>query len=419
MGKEIKIPYGNGQEIYIDAEALYIPSEWINQEQKAIIMPNRPSNESNPVYEAYKKMFQYLYAMDYKIITDSRFVNENTFFFSPCLDKHVNKTREEYHDKKSKKINLCLIATRITPPFTVEFPADTFPKILPAFPFVLKNQYEQGGVEKFFIKNENQLQILKKFYKEINLYDREKRIEKLKKEYYYYPDLEFDENGKSNHVISVNLINYQKEFHENMALQEYIKTPTKYNTSLRVLTSSSGDILAASLKYADDTSKTEEDYYGFFDRYLSNQASPYFLGSGSIISNTVAGGSSILLGRNDYYELEQEILIAHGINPNHATVPTKVRKASLAIAMQCAHEIGAICGLDFIYNEEQKSWKYLEEHEGPMLYSYAEKYHLPYSYEAEDFYTTHQLLDMEIRLHALVLTMQKKQSLVSNLGKKK
>ena len=87
--------------------------------------------------------------------------------------------------------------------------------------------------------------------------------------------------------------------------------------------------------------------------------------------------------------------------------------------MQCAHEIGAICGLDFIYNEEQKSWKYLEEHEGPMLYSYAEKYHLPYSYKAEDFYTTHQLLDMEIRLHALVLTMQKKQSLVSNLGKKK
>ena len=83
-------------------------------------------------------------------------------------------------------------------------------------------------------------------------------------------------------------------------------------------------------------------------------------------------------------------------------------KSCINVATKCKREVGAICGMDFIYDEEERIWKYLEEHEYPMLYSYAEKYNLSYDSNKKDFYTTNQLLDMRVRLHALALTMQKK-----------
>lgn len=411
--KSIQLPSGYGQEIYIDPDQLYIKPEWINQELHCIIFPDNPISQSNPVYEAYKKLFEYLFENGYKVVTDSSTVGNDAFFLTPCLDTHINNTKEDYSFKKKNKINYYLNSEGITDPFSISFPTDSFPETLPSLPFVLKNEESQGGIEKFIIKTPEQIDILKRFYNEINFYDRQKRIEKVKRQWSCFPDLEFDENGHSNKGININFINYKKEFHQNMRIQKFIKTPTKYNTSLRVITSSSSDILASSLKYSEPPTNTKEKYYGRFDKYLSDPSSPYFLRSESIISNTIAGGNSILLGKNNYSELEQEILRAHGINPNDAILPSDVMNACIKIASNCSREIGAICGLDFIYDDEEKTWKYLEEHEYPMLYSYAEKYNLPYDHNAEDFYTTNQLLDLRVRLHALVLTMKKKQLLIS------
>jgi len=411
--KSIQLPSGYGQEIYIDPDQLYIKPEWINQELHCIIFPDNSISQSNPVYEAYKKLFEYLFENGYKVVTDSSTVGNDAFFLTPCLDTHINNTKEDYSFKKKNKINYYLNSEGITEPFSISFPTDSFPETLPSLPFVLKNEESQGGIEKFIIKTPEQIDILKRFYNEINFYDRQKRIEKVKRQWSCFPDLEFDENGHSNKGININFINYKKEFHQNMRIQKFIKTPTKYNTSLRIITSSSSDILASSLKYSEPSTNTKENYYGRFDKYLSDPSSPYFLRSESIISNTIAGGNSILLGKNNYSELEQEILRAHGINPNDAILPSDVMNACIKIASNCSREIGAICGLDFIYDDEEKTWKYLEEHEYPMLYSYAEKYNLPYDHNAEDFYTTNQLLDLRVRLHALVLTMKKKQLLIS------
>lgn len=359
-------------------------------------------------------MFKYFYDMGYKVVTDSKTVDNNAFFFTPCLDKHINDTKEDYNAKKKNKIYLYLLNEGITEPLTVSFPINSFPDSLPALPLVLKNEESQGGMEKFLINKPEQLEILKRFYYEINPYARKKTIEKVKQKFSYYKDLEFDENGRSNKGICIDFVDYKKEFHENMIIQKYIKTPTQYNTSLRVLTSSSGDILCSSLKYSDTAIIKDKKYHGLFDRYLSDPLSPYFLGGESIISNTVAGGKSILLGKDNYSKHEQEILIAHGIVPNNANVPKNVMTACANIAVNCSREIGAICGIDFIFDEEERSWKYLEEHEYPMLYSYAEKYNLPYDCNVVDFYTTNQLLDMNVRLHALALTMQKKLSISEN-----
>lgn len=415
--EHIQLPQGNGQEVYIDPEELYIKPEWINRELYTIIMPDIPINQSNPVYEAYKDMFKNLYENGYKIVTDSSVVSNDAFFLTPCLDTHVNKSKEDYSNKKKSKIYYYLINEGITEPLSVSFPPDSFPEVLPSLPLVLKNEESQGGQEKFMIRTPEQLAVLKKFYNEINLYARKRQIEEVKQAWSCYPDLEFDENGKSNRGICIGFIDYKKEFHKNMRLQKFIKTPTKYHTSLRVLTSSSGDILAASLKYAKSFTSNEENHYGIFDKYLSDPISPYFLGSECIVSNTIAGGNSILIGKDSYSELEQEILLAHDIDPTDALVPEDVMKGCINIAINCKREVGAICGIDFIYDAEEKEWKYLEEHEYPMLYSYAEKYNIPYDSNATDFYTTNQLLDMRVRLNALALTMQRKQLLISENGK--
>ncbi len=323
------------------------------------------------------------------------------------MDKHINNTKEEYVTKKNSKIFFCLSSEGITEPYSITFPIDSFPNNLPPLPLVLKNEESQGGMEKFIIRTPKQLATLKRFYNEIDAYARQKAIDEVKREYSFISDLEFDENGHSNSPISIYFIDYKKEFHQSMRIQKFVKTPTKYNTSLRVLTSSSGDILASSIKYSESSSNKEEKFYGLFDKYLSDPSSPYFLESESITSNTIAGGNNILLGKTDYSKLEQEILWAHNIDPTNAIVPLDVMKACTKIAINCRREIGAICGLDFIYDVEEKKWKYLEEHEYPMLYSYAINYGLPY--DTKDIYTTNQLFNLTARLHALYLTMQKKQ----------
>ena len=242
----IQLPQGNNQEIYINPEELDIKPEWINQEIHAIIMPDLPINQSNPVYEAYKSLFKELYEKGYNIVTDSRTTSNDAFFFTPCLDKHINATKENYDINKKKKIEFCLMNEGITEPFSVSFPVDSVPDILPSLPLVLKNEEAQGGEEKF---------IIKRFYNEIDHYARQKAIDEVKREYSFLGDLKFDEKGHSNKIISINFINYKDEFHKNMRFQKFVKTPTKYNTSLRVLTSSSGDILAASLKFSETSSR--------------------------------------------------------------------------------------------------------------------------------------------------------------------
>lgn len=412
-----QLPLGNGQEIYVDPDEFYIKPEWINQELHCINFPEIPINTSNPVYEYLKEMFKKLSKNDYKVMTDSSTTKDDAFFFTPCLDKHINNTKEDYRSKKKSKINFCLKSEGISEPLSISFPIDSFPNILPPLPCVLKNEESQGGSEKFILRTAEQIRLLKKFYNEINYYDKQKVREELKNHLSFCNNLELDENGYPNIEIEIDFVDYKKEFHRSMRIQKFIKTPTKYNTSLRVLIASTGDVLASSLKYSEPTTNTKEKYYGLFDKYLSDPSSPYFLGNENIVSNTIAGGNSILLEKINYSNLEKEILSAHDIDPNNAIIPEPIMNACINIACNCNREIGAICGLDFIYDDETKTWKYLEEHEYPMLNSYAEKYNLPYDINAKDFYLTHQLLDLKARLHALTLSMHKKQSIIQEKEK--
>ena len=374
----MELKRGNGQRIYIDKE------EWLNESQLNI------------------ETIQYLSFLGYLINTDSTMIEDDEFFFTPCLDVQINRTSKEYQDKKEKKVIDCLEKYDIQKPQTFLFPESSFPVTIPELPFVFKNEKENGGIEKYLIETKEQLNLLEKFYNEINAYDRKRRMEELKQISFFIKALKFNKKIKEEKFLD-----YKKLFHEKIVLQDYIQTPTKYNTSLRVVTSSSGDILCASLKYADDNIKTSPKT-GQFDIYLDNPSSPYYLKSNNIISNTVSGGNSILLGKKDYTNVERKILSSHGINPDNPVLPENLFEASITLAVNLKREIGSICGIDFIYDEKENKWKYLEEHEYPMLYSYAEKYGLNYNFNSHNFYEQHNLVDVQARLHSLSLFMKKK-----------
>ena len=205
---------------------------------------------------------------------------------------------------------------------------------------------------------------------------------------------------------------YKDRLHRDFILQSYVETPTKYNTSLRVLTASSGDILCSSLKYSEPGKGFLNKKDTCFDLLLANPKSPYFIGSENVFSNTVAGGNSILLGNyKSYSEEEKNIMFAHYIDPWNAVVPKDVIDTSLKIAMACRRELGSICGMDFIFDNKTKTWKYLELHKFPMLSSYAELYNYSYPSPKTDynkFLSAHRFIDLKARLAALSLMMMRK-----------
>ncbi len=400
----LEVPYGNNQEVYISKEWLYAYDE--------NFFPI-PDEYETAARKERRAVVEYLTSIGYQVITDASKTSEDTFFFTPSCDKHLNANIEEYKEKKQEKIIASLECTEVHEPKTIRFNPDSLPEEMLPLPFVLKNIEAQGGTDKILIETPKQLAIFKKFYNEINEYSFKETIEIARKNYNLGPEVVFYEDGSSNAAFGIGRINYKERFYEDFVMQEYIKTPGIYNTSLRVLTSSSNDILCASLKYCRSMPKSNK-HYGLVDRYLCENNNPYYLNSRNIISNTVAGGNSIILNSRNYSKKEKAILKSHEIDPDKPVVPESVVEASLSIATNAAREIGAISGMDFIYDSTSKSWKYLEQQEFPMMYTYCQVYNLPYvetladPNDYDEFIPVQRRADIDSRLRALSLAMQKK-----------
>lgn len=406
----LKLPKGNGQKVYIDLD-------WIEAQKDGLLF----LIDDTPETSKKREVVNYLIDLGYDIVINSKDVSEDTFFFTPCLDMHINKEIEKYEENKDKKIQESLEKEKVFIPQTLNFLKDKFPNLIPTLPFVIKDTKGNGGVDKILIATEEQLDIFRRFYEEINEYSFKETIKNVRREYKLGDDVVFDKYGNSNMGFGIGRIDYKELLYNDFIMQVFIKTPTKYNTSLRVVVSSSLDIFGASLKYAKPKEMEKERYNGLIDRYLLDSSSPYYLGSKRIISNTAAGGNSILLGKNNYSSIEQEILKAHEIAPHNASVPTEVKKAVLSIMRNCHREIGAISGMDFIYDENTKKWNYLEQHEFPLMNTYCEEWNLPYTTDKDnlgEYIKTQCNADIDARLRALMLFMNKKHNIKIDNKKK-
>lgn len=241
----------------------------------------------------------------------------------------------------------------------------------PFLPAVLKNENMNGGIDKFFIETLEQVEVIKKFYD------------------FYSGDDAYD------------------EAFSNSIFQQYIETPTKHKTYMRVLMAASGDVMGASLKYStiDERKRTPK---GIFERHFWDEKSEYFLNCKGMF-NYYSGGENISIPQPKYSYDKKKILEAHGIDPENAVVPSDVLEVASSIMEKCNQELGIMCGFDFLLNEADNKWYYLENQAFPAIEEWAvTKGIRRIKVNSIDDYIKYCGLELEARHEALCMYTEKK-----------
>lgn len=241
----------------------------------------------------------------------------------------------------------------------------------PFFPAVFKNELLNAGKDKFLIENIGQVEIIKKFYE-----------------------------------LTASNPRYKMAY-DNIIFQQLIDTPTEHKTYMRVLMAASGDVMGASLKYSKaKTTPLNED--SMFEPYFLKPNSKYYLKAKKMF-NYYSEGGNILFSQDFFLKEEKKILKAHGINPQNPVVPEDVLEVASSIAKNCNKELGIICGIDFILNEQDGKWYYLEIQAFPAIEEWAiGKLVKSIQSNSLDDYINYLTLELEARHEALMLVMQRK-----------
>ena len=261
------------------------------------------------------------------IITDNKNYNEEDVITFVMNNNAITENEDiAYFKKEFDKVIFDLGGEKLNFPKTL-----TMKEYLekPFFPAVMKNEIMNGGYDKFLIETEEQLEIIKKFYNE-------------------YDD---------------------QELFDCTVFQQFIETPTNYKTYMRVLMSSSGEVMGASLKYSEAYTKAREPK-GTYEQHFWNPNSKYFMECKGMF-NYYSGGGNIYFPQPKYSTMSKRILAAHNIDPENPTIPEEVLEVSKNIAIKGNKTLGVICGIDFIYNEKDNKWYYLEIQAFPAIDEWA------------------------------------------------
>ena len=315
-----EIPFSNGENIYL-------------------------RNETDP------KLYVSLLLKGYKVIKNISDADEKTIYVTGRRQDYLCKTYEEYRNKVINSIDNSFMNNDIIRPNTLSFSYEDLFNYKYKTPFVLKNENQNGGREKFLINNEEDYENLIKACKVLL----NKKI--IDFNFLKLNDIRFK-------------VDYNRYLTENFTIQEYINTPSEFNTTVRILTTSFNDLLYASLKY-----NKKEDYIDKTSLLGYLLWKVYPLSTKSIVSNTLSGGKNILLGENNYIKEEKILLDKHNINSNKFNELLEVSKK---IHNEYRKELGIICGFDYIYDMEREKWFLLEYHSRPMVGDYSKRQGISY-----------------------------------------
>lgn len=342
--------------------------------EKIISYKDLPYSKGQSIYlrmETDPKLFISLISKGYKIIKNIKEANNNTIYVTGRRQDYICSNNDEYMKLIDNGIQESLKDNGISKPNTINFSYKDLIEHKYKLPFVLKNENQNGGREKFLINTEEDYD---------NLINSIKLLINKKLLFLTVEDLD---NLKLK-------IDYEKYLDTNFKIQEYIDTPTEFNTTVRLITTPSNDLLYSVLKYKEkDKYIDDTTLLG----YLLSKVYP--LSTKSIVSNTLSGGKNILLNEDKYTSLEEEILEEHNINSNRFN---DLVKASKFVHNKYKSELGIICGFDYIYDRNKKKWFLLEYHSRPMLGDYSKRQDLMYSSEEE-------ILEAEGRVRATALSL--------------
>ncbi len=321
------------------------------------------------------KLYVSLVRHGYRIVRDIRYADASTIYVTGRRQDYKCTTEEEYLTLVHSEIDGKLDDRGFAIPNTYFFDFDALVNHRYRLPFVFKNENQNCGREKFLIATEEDYDNL------INacslLLNKEfiSRIAKLN----FFGGLK----------------DYDGYLKRNFRIQEYIPTPSQYNTTVRLLTSSSGDLLYGALKYNE--TEPLDDRTSLLGFLLGDT---FKLSTKSIVSNTCSGGKNVLLFDNSYSRFEKELLLSHGIDTYqfHELV-----QSAKDVHKQFESELGIICGFDFIYDRERDKWFLLEYHDRPMVGDYSRRQGIGY-YSREEKVTA----SGRVRATALVKKLEMK-----------
>lgn len=316
-----------------------------------------------------------LISKGYQLLDNVMDTDESTIFLTGARQVFGFKTAEAYREALSTDIEYELSKYGITKPKTQKFSIKDLIDHKYQLPFVLKNEKLNGGKEKFLIKTE-------KDYENLILSIDFLLNDTLKNIIAQYPD---DPRTR---------INYARYLNTCFSVQEYIETPSEYNTTIRLLTTPNDKLLYGALKYKEKSNEIDNTT---LLGYLLGVVYP--LSTPSIVSNTVKGGVNILLDGGKYPSIEKSLLECHGIN---SSAFQKLIRAAKEVHKEYHIELGILCGFDFIYDQERKKWFLLEFHDKPMVGDYSNRQGINYETIEERLEA-----DGKVRATALSLTLKK------------
>ena len=347
--------------------------------ERIITYDEIPESRGQKIYlrmSSYPRLYLSLLSKGYRIVNHPNDFDEETIYITGIRLVTDLRKSQEYIPDHDKKLRDLLKEKGIEKPLTRRFSYQDLIDGKYKVPFVLKNETINGGNEKFLIATEEDYENLIKACKYL--------ISGMYRINSPYPREDLR-----------NRLDYREYLDTYFSVQEYVQTPTEYNTSIRVITSSSDDLLGAFLKYS--TPAIISDNTTLLGVLLSKT---FPLSTRTIMSNTLKGGRNILIGGPYHSREERRIIDSHEIpSEEYDKVITAARYAHT----KCKTEMGIICGYDFIYDKEKRKWLLLEYHSKPMVGDYAVFNGLPYK-TPEDIIES----DSRARATALSLTLKKK-----------
>lgn len=167
-------------------------------------------------------------------------------------------------------------------------------------------------------------------------------------------------------------------------VKEFIDTPSNHYTSYRVVTASSGEILASGLLYSGNLKNAptyqsrdiDPSSLGLIGSslldFLNAPQSPYYLHSRKFISNIAGGGGIIPLNPSENSRSitseELEILQEHDIASDQS-LPAVIADWAEKIGSSLGRRMSLVTGIDFIQDQEGNFY-YLETNAEPGLETY-------------------------------------------------
>ena len=346
--------------------------------ERIISYEELPKAKGQTIYlrmETDPKLYISLLSKGYRIVNNIRDAQNTTIYVTGRRQDYQCSTTEEYKEKVTKSIEDSLKRKGIEKPKTRNFSYENLKKHKYDLPFVLKNENQNGGREKFLIATEE------------DYHNLIRACDYLRNKGWLFLSTMKPEDPKGR-------IDYEKYLETNFMVQEYVSTPSEFNTTVRLLTSASNDLLYATLKYNQPTDYEDDTtLLGFLLHDL------YPLSTKSIVSNTLSGGENILIGEEKYSSMEKRLLEDHHISSKKFQ---KLVTSSKDLHEEYRRELGILCGFDYIYDEEKQKWFLLEYHSRPMVGDYSKRQGI--SYETNE---DRLIAEGRVRATALSLILRK------------